>query len=107
AEVHDAYTIAALVSLEDLGFIEKGKSGAEFASGRFNAGGRMALNTSGGLKAQGRPFGAVGVAQVVEVVRQLRGEAGARQTSGATLGLTHDLGGTGATAVVHLLERAN
>jgi len=107
AEVHDAYTIAALVSLEDLGFIEKGKSGAEFASGRFNAGGRMALNTSGGLKAQGRPFGAVGVAQVVEVVRQLRGEAGARQASGATLGLTHDLGGTGATAVVHLLERGN
>ncbi len=67
----------------------------------------MAVNPSGGFKAQGRPFGAVGVAQVVEVVRQLRGEATGRQVAGATLGLTHDLGGTGATAVVHLLERVN
>jgi len=107
AEVHDAYTIAALVSLEDLGFVEKGRSGPEFASGRFGPGGKTVVNTSGGLKAQGRPFGAVGVAQVVELVRQLRGEGKDRQVSGATFGLAHDLGGTGATSVVHLLERVN
>jgi len=107
AEIHDAYTISALVSLEGLGFVERGRSGPEFASGRFGPGGKTVVNTSGGLKAQGRPFGAVGVAQVVEIVRQLRGEAKERQVSGATLGLAQDVGGTGATTVVHLLERAN
>jgi len=105
AEIHDAYTISALVSLEDLGFVEKGRAGAEFASGRFGPGGKTVVNTSGGLKAQGRPFGAVGVAQVVELVRQLRGDAKERQVAGATLGLAQDVGGTGATSVVHLLER--
>jgi len=107
AEVHDAYTISALVSLEALGFVERGRSGPEFASGRFGPGGKTVVNPSGGLKAQGRPFGAVGVAQVVELVRQLRGEAKDRQVPGATLGLAQDVGGTGATTVVHLLERAN
>jgi len=107
AEIHDAYTISALVSLEDLGFVEKGRAGPEFASGRFGPGGKTVVNSSGGLKAQGRPFGAVGVAQVVELVRQLRGEAKERQVSGATLGLAQDVGGTGATTVVHLLERVN
>jgi len=107
AEIHDAYTISALVSLEDLGFVEKGRAGAEFATGRFAAGGRTVVNPSGGLKAQGRPFGAVGVAQVVELVRQLRGEAKDRQVPGASLGLAQDVGGTGATSVVTLLERAN
>jgi len=107
AEVHDAYTIAGLVSLEDLGFVEKGRAGPEFATGRFGPGGKTVVNSSGGLKAQGRPFGAVGVAQVVEIVRQLRGEAKERQVAGATLGLAQDVGGTGATTVVHLLERSN
>jgi acetyl-CoA C-acetyltransferase len=107
AEIHDAYTISALVSLEDLGFVEKGRAGPEFASGRFAPGGKTVVNPSGGLKAQGRPFGAVGVAQVVELVRQLRGEAKERQVSGANLGLAQDVGGTGATTVVHLLERAS
>jgi acetyl-CoA C-acetyltransferase len=107
AEIHDAYTISALVSLEDLGFVEKGRAGPEFSSGRFGPGGKMVVNPSGGLKAQGRPFGAVGVAQVVELVRQLRGEAKARQVPGANLGLAQDVGGTGATAVVHLLDRGN
>jgi acetyl-CoA C-acetyltransferase len=105
AEVHDAYSICPLVGLEDLGFVERGRSGPEFASGRFGLGGNPTVNPSGGTKAQGRPFGAVGVAQVVELVRQLRGEAKDRQVAGATLGLAHDLGGTGATSVVHLLER--
>ena len=107
AEINDSYTIAALVGLEDLGFVERGKAGPEFAAGRFAFGGATPVNTSGGLKAQGRPFGAVGVAQVVELVRQLRGEAKDRQVPGASLGLAQDLGGTGATSVVHLLERVN
>ncbi len=107
AEIHDGYSISALVALEDLGFVEKGRAGAEFSSGTFGPGGRTVVNPSGGLKAQGRPFGAVGVAQVVEIVRQLRGEAKDRQVPGAALGLTHDVGGTGATSVVHLLERGN
>ncbi|MCI4319441.1 MAG: thiolase domain-containing protein [Thermoplasmata archaeon] len=108
AEIHDAYSISGLVSLEDLGFVAKGDSGPTFAEGRLAPGaGKLAVNTSGGLKAQGRPFGAVGVAQVVEIVRQLRGEAKERQQPGATVGLAHDVGGTGATSVVHLLERVN
>jgi len=107
AEIHDAYTISALVSLEDLGFVKKGRSGPEFASGRFGPGGTTVVNPSGGLKAQGRPFGAVGVAQVVELVRQLRGEAKDRQVPGASVGLAQDIGGTGATTVVHVLERTN
>ncbi len=105
AEIHDAYSICPIVGLEDLGFVERGRAGPEFAEGRFGMGGRPTINPSGGMKAQGRPFGAVGVAQVVELVRQLRGEAGERQVAGATFGLAQDLGGTGATSVVHLLER--
>jgi acetyl-CoA C-acetyltransferase len=105
AEVHDAYTISALVALEDLGFVEKGRAGPEFEGGRFGPTGSLVINPSGGLKAQGCPFGAVGVAQVVELVRQLRGEAKERQVSGANLALAHDVGGTGATTAVHLLER--
>ncbi len=107
AEIHDAYTISALLALEDLGFAEKGQGGPAFEAGGFGPGGRTVVNPSGGLKAQGRPFGAVGVAQVAEIVRQLRGEAKERQVAGATLGLAHDVGGTGATSVVHLLERVN
>ena len=107
AEIHDGYTIAALLALEDLGFVPKGQSGPAFLAGQFAHGQKLTVNPSGGLKAQGRPFGAVGVAQAVEVVRQLRGEAKERQVAGANLGLTHDVGGTGATSVVHLLERAN
>jgi acetyl-CoA C-acetyltransferase len=104
AEVHDAYSISALVSLEDLGFSEKGRAGTEFEAGRFAHGGELPVNMSGGLKAQGRPFGAVGVAQVVELVRQLRGQAKERQVPNASVGLAQDVGGTGATSVVTLLE---
>ena len=107
AEIDDAYSISALLALEDLGFVPKGGAGAAFADGRFAPGGTTVVNPSGGLKAQGRPFGAVGIAQVVEIVRQLRGEAGDRQLPGPTLGLAHNLGGTGATSVVHLLERGS
>jgi len=107
AEINDAYTISALLALEDLGFSEKGRGGFDFATGRYGPGGEVAINMSGGLKAQGRPFGAVGVAQIVELVRQLRGEAKDRQVADASIGLAHDVGGTGATSVVTLLERTN
>jgi acetyl-CoA C-acetyltransferase len=107
AEIHDAYSISALVALEDLGFVEKGRAGPAFLAGEFAPGASLTIDPSGGLKAQGCPFGAVGVAQVVELVRQLRGEAKDRQVAGANLALAHNLGGTGATSVVHLLERAN
>jgi acetyl-CoA C-acetyltransferase len=106
-ELHDGYTIGALLALEDLGFAVKGESGPRFASGAFGPGGKTAVNPSGGLKAQGAPYGAVGIAQAVEIVRQLRGEAGDRQVDGASLGLAHNVGGTGATSVVHLFERVN
>ncbi len=107
AEIHDAYSISALLALEDLGFAPKGRAGAAFAEGAFAMGGKLTVNTSGGLKAQGQPFGAVGIAQVVELVRQLRGQADGRQVTGPNLALAHDVGGTGATSVVHLLERMN
>ncbi len=107
AEIHDAYSISALMALEDLGFYAKGAAAKGLSDGEVAFGGKLSINTSGGLKAQGQPFGAVGVAQVAEIVRQLRGDAKDRQVSGAKLGLTHNLGGTGATSVVHLLERAN
>jgi acetyl-CoA C-acetyltransferase len=107
AEVHDSFSIGGLMALEDLGFYPKGQAAAALADGDLAVGGKIAINTSGGLKAQGQPFGAVGVAQVVEIVRQLRGEAKDRQVAGASVGLAHDVGGTGATAVVHILERVN
>lgn len=106
-ELNDSYTIAALMALEDLGFARKGESGRRFAQGDFGPGRGATVNPSGGLKAQGAPFGAIGVAQAVEIVRQLRGEAGDRQAAGASLGLSHNVGGTGATSVVHLFERVS
>jgi acetyl-CoA C-acetyltransferase len=106
-EVHDAYSISGLMALEDLGFYPKGRAAAALRDGEGAIGSRLTVNSSGGLKAQGQPFGAVGIAQVVEVVRQLRGQAAERQVSKATVGMTHNVGGTGATAVVHVLERAN
>jgi len=106
AEVNDNYSISEIIALEDIGFVEKGK-GAEFSySGQTMIGGKVAVNTSGGLKARGNPLGATGIAQAVEIVRQLRGEAGERQVDGATVGLTHNLGGSGSTALVHILEVA-
>ena len=106
AEIDDGYTISGILNAEALGLAARGEGGRSFADGRF-AGAPVVVNPSGGLKAQGRPFGAVGVAQVAELVRQLRGEAKDRQVSGATVGLAQNLGGTGATSVVHLVERVN
>ena len=107
AEVHDSYTISEILAIEDLGFFPKGAGGQATMDGQTTLGSKLAVNTSGGLKARGDPIGATGVAQVVELVHQLRGEAGKRQVSGAEVGLAQNVGGTGATVVVQILGRVN
>lgn len=103
-EVHDCFTIAELVATEELGLVERGKSGEAVSAGETRIGGRIPVNTSGGLKSKGHPVGASGIAQVIEVVDQLRGNAGERQVEGARIGMTQNMGGSGASCVVHILE---
>jgi len=105
AEVHDSFTIGEIMSIEDLGFFEKGKGGAATLEGMTEINGTVSVNTSGGLKARGDPMGATGVAQAVEIVRQLRGKADRRQVTDAEYGLSLNSGGTGGTAVVHIYRR--
>jgi acetyl-CoA C-acetyltransferase len=105
-EVHDCFTIAELVVIESLGLVGKGEGGKATLEGRTARDGDIPVNTSGGLKAKGHPVGATGVAQVMEVVKQLRGEAGERQVKGAKRGLAQNMGGSGGSAVVHILEVA-
>jgi acetyl-CoA C-acetyltransferase len=104
AEVHDAYSISEILAIEDLGIVEKGAGGKAVEDGLTALDGEFPINTSGGLKARGHPAGATGVAQVVEIVTQLRGAAGDRQVKDAKYGLTHNMGGTGGTAVVQIFE---
>lgn len=105
AEVHDCFTIAEICAIEDLGFVKKGEGGGAAESGLTALGGKIPINPSGGLKACGHPVGATGVKQAVEITLQLRGEAGKRQIDGAEIGLTHNVGGSGGTAVVHIFGR--
>jgi len=105
AEVHDCFTIAEICAIEDLGFVKKGEGGPVTESGMTALGGKIPINPSGGLKACGHPVGATGVKQAVEITLQLRGEAGKRQIDGAEIGLTHNVGGSGGTAVVHIFGR--
>ncbi len=105
AEVHDCFTIAEIMAIEDLGFFNKGTGGPATLDGETAIGGEIPINTSGGLKACGHPVGATGIKQAVEIVEQLRGEANKRQVEGAEIGLTHNVGGTGGTVVVHILSR--
>lgn len=107
AEVHDCFTIAEIMAIEDLGFFPKGKGGEASLNGETQIGAKVAVNTSGGLKACGHPVGATGIKQAVEIAWQLRGEAGKRQAPGADIGLSHNVGGSGATAVVHIYRRVN
>ena len=104
-EVHDCFTIAELCAIEDLGFVPKGTAGKFTEEGETQIGGKLPVNTSGGLKACGHPVGATGIKQVWEVVQQLRGEAGKRQVEGAEIGMTQNVGGTGATVVSHIFRR--
>ncbi|MGQ9672761.1 MAG: thiolase domain-containing protein [Candidatus Aminicenantales bacterium] len=104
-EVHDCFTIAEVCVTEALGLVEKGKGGKAVEQGLTGREGRIPVNVSGGLKAKGHPVGATGVAQAVEIVKQLREEAGPRQVKGARVGLTQNMGGSGGSAVVHIFER--
>jgi acetyl-CoA C-acetyltransferase len=102
AEVHDCFTIVELIAYEDLGFCRAGEGGKLVESGETRLGGHLPVNTSGGLKAKGHPVGATGTAQAYEIYLQLTGQAEKRQVKDAKVGLTHNVGGSGATAAVHI-----
>lgn len=105
AEVHDCFTIAEIVVSEDLGFFEKGKGGEAAEQGLTSIEcKRIPLNTSGGLKSKGHPVGATGIAQVIELYEQLNGKAGGRQVEKAHVGMAQNMGGSGASCVIHILE---
>ncbi|MBI2964471.1 MAG: hypothetical protein HYY35_12010 [Deltaproteobacteria bacterium] len=101
-ELHDCFAIAEVIHYENLGLCPRGEGGKFAAAGASRIGGKVAVSTSGGLLSKGHPLGATGVAQVVEVVEQLRGESGARQVANARVGLTH-CQGFGGAAAVHVL----
>ncbi|MCX8166588.1 MAG: thiolase domain-containing protein [Candidatus Micrarchaeota archaeon] len=104
-EVHDCFTIAEILALEDLGFFKKGEAVKAIRENQTYYDGSLPVNTSGGLKGCGHPVGATGIKQIVEVAIQLRNQAGKRQVKNAEIGMTHNVGGSGATAVVHILKR--
>jgi len=105
AELHDAFEILEAVQSEDIGFFDKGDGAKAAHEGQTKIGGKIPINPSGGLKARGHPLGATGVAQVVELVWQLRGEAGKRQVNGAKTGITCNFGGFGNNIISILVER--
>jgi acetyl-CoA C-acetyltransferase len=106
AEVHDCFTIAEIVAIEDLGFVKKGEGGPYSLAGKTCIQGDLPVNTSGGLKAKGHPVGATGVGQICDVVQQIRGEADERQVKRNSIGLAQNLGGSGATSVITILGAA-
>ena len=103
AEVHDCFSIAEILAYEDLGFANKGKAKELLLNKDVMIGGRIPVNTDGGLK-MGHPVGATGIKQVIEVVKQLRGES-PNQVKNAKIGLTHNIGGSGASCLVHIFGR--
>jgi len=105
AEVHDCFTIAELLAIEDLGFCAKGDGGRFTREGHTSLQGDIAINPSGGLKAKGHPLGATGAGQAVEVFEQFTGRAGARSVNDAQVALTHNVGGSGATCAVHIYRK--
>lgn len=105
AEVHDCFTIAEIMAYEDLEFCKKGEGGKFVAERQTYIGGPVAVNVDGGLKAKGHPIGATGVSMTVEIVKQLRQEAGPRQVPNADIGLTHNVGGIGQYCFVQVLRR--
>lgn len=112
SEIHDCFSIAEAIAVEDLGFSKKGEGAKDIEAGKMTIGkslpagrqGKIVTNPSGGLKACGHPVGATGIKQIVEITQQLRGEAGLRQVKNAKIGLTHNVGGSGAIAVIHILQ---
>ncbi len=105
AEVHDCFTIAELISLEDIGLFERGRAVKATRDGLTKLNGQIPINPSGGLKSKGHPVGATGVGQIVEVFEQLNGKAGKRQVKDAKIGLTHNVGATGGSCAVHIFRR--
>jgi acetyl-CoA C-acetyltransferase len=105
ATVHDCFTIAEIVAYEDLGFCEKGEGGRLIEAKETYIGGRIPVNVDGGLKSKGHPLGATGVSMAIEITKQLRGEAGPRQVKDPEIGLTHNVGGSGQIALVHIFRR--
>ncbi|MEK7324886.1 MAG: thiolase domain-containing protein, partial [Chloroflexota bacterium] len=104
-ELHDAFSIMAALSLEACGFAERGQGVRLGLEGEIGPRGKVPVATRGGLKARGHPVGATGVYQLVEVVQQLRGEAGETQVPDARIGMAQNIGGSGATVVTHILKR--
>jgi acetyl-CoA C-acetyltransferase len=105
AEVHDCFSIAEIVVSEDLGFFDKGCGGSAVEEGSTSLEtGKIPINTSGGLKSKGHPVGATGIAQIIELYEQLQGKAGKRQVKNAHIGLAQNMGGSGASCVINILE---
>jgi len=104
-EVHDCFTIAEICVIEALGIVEKGKGGDAAEDEITYLEGKIPVNTSGGLKSKGHPVGATGVAQVIEIVKQLRGEAGKRQVKDPKVGMAQNMGGSGGSTLVHIFEK--
>jgi acetyl-CoA C-acetyltransferase len=104
AEVHDCFTIAEICVTEALGFFDIGKGGEAATAGVTARDGAKPINPSGGLKSKGHPVGATGAAQMVEVVHQLRGDAGKRQLAKARIGMMQNMGGSGGSTVVHICK---
>ena len=107
AEVHDCFTIAEIIDIEDLGFFPKGKAAHAVRDGATRLKGEIPVNPSGGLKSKGHPIGATGVGQVVEVFEQFTGKAGERTVPDAKIALTHNFGATGASAAVHIFRKVD
>lgn len=103
-EVHDCFSIAEIIVAEEMGFFEYGTAGKAIAEGQATYGGKVVINPSGGLKAKGHPVGATGVAQIYEAYIQLTNQAGKRQVPNVKLGMTQNMGGSGGSCVVHILE---
>lgn len=104
-EVHDCFTIAEILAMEDLGFCEKGEGGKFIEEGKTKLGSKLPVNTSGGLKGCGHPIGATGIKQIIEIYQQLKGATKQRQVKNAKVGLAQNVGGTGATVAIHILQR--
>jgi acetyl-CoA C-acetyltransferase len=104
-EVHDCFTIAEICVIEALGLVKKGEGGKAYEDEITFLEGKIPVNTSGGLKSKGHPVGATGVAQVVEIVKQFRGDAGERQLKNPRIGLAQNMGGSGGSTVVHIFEK--
>ena len=105
AELHDAFTILEIVESEEVGFFKKGQGHLALERGETKLGGKLPINTSGGLKAKGHPVGATGVGQAHEIILQLRGEAEKRQVKDAKIGFTCNFGGFGNNVVCLVFKR--